>query len=251
VTGEDGSTDTAPVEVEVEPRKWKTQFTWAAEGRMSGDLNIEVHDLGKNRCAEGETVHHHYIHKKHRGLDKGESAERPTVKPEDLTWRDVGYKLAQATRGPFQGYWYVSESTLKVFRKPFINSRLLAGGDIWKLNQKDPERRADLDLLVRQIREHEFQHGELARKRLAELDPDPAMQIEPLAGMDEKALVQLVDGLIGSADTELATAAGEDPVKAQLQHAPFLRGGTVIVRQRDNTGETGWPIEAYWMLGDK
>lgn len=234
VVGEDADdTDTQDFVVNVAPRKWKTDFATVREAPMSGAIDSEQLTLGKNRCAEDGAEPNHWIH--HTAA---------------LTWEKDGYDVDQIKSGPFRGFWYVTAERLKVHRRPYINKSLLPRGEIYELNKASNA--VDLNLLVQQIREHEKQHSELAKKRLEEADFDPALKIERMAYKDRAQLVQMADAMIGDADSQLADASGEQPVKNELAGIKaFQRGGKLIVPKFHGGGITTKYIESYAGLGDK
>lgn len=167
------------------------------------------------------------------------------------TWEGPhGYDVARVPSGPFEGLWFVAESRLHAARKVGLNTDLLKTGEgsIADRNAGDAQRAADFARLVESVREHERQHGLIAREALSR--SDPAREIEGLVKGEREALVVEADRRVRAMNQAMIEASTDEAVKARLRANPaFVRGAKVWRRNDQGTFEL-WVIPSLAELGE-
>jgi hypothetical protein len=227
---EEDDRDSQEFALGVTPRKWRTEFSYGKEDSKSfvGPVNLDGQTLGKNRCAEDGAGDYHWIHS-----DPGTSS-----------WLEHGYKVAQVAEGPFAGFFYVSETSLHITRKTYINPSLLPGGLIYELNKA-----TNLDnmlRLIRQVRAHERFHSSLVQVRLVnEPGFDPAVKLEAMMYREQAMLVDRADIAIRDVNARLSDASDDAEIaRLMLTYPDFNRSGRIIVPAAGG-GTTDWPIRSF------
>lgn len=234
------ASDRTPQPVMVEARKgeaWTTKFKSQPGANFTEKIIAEYAFAGKNRCTlDADESASHWIH---------------TTSPNNRTWRDVGYVLAQSQDpGPFKGAWYVQSQSLKVDRQERVNSEILPGGAIYRLNVAKGNQKG-IDDWGAQARTHEAAHSILVKEKLDMLGPDgdPAVRIEKLVGgVGEDPFQTIVDMNVREVDTLLKEASAEDKVAERLRsESRFQREASIWF-----SGSSGDALKAMgplWKLG--
>ena len=248
LTVTDGNTsDSKDVLVKVLPRGpagWQTSVDQAqAETYLPGSrLVIEQLEMGKNVCALDDSPAH-ALHAGKSWLGEGFSVE--TVKD---------------PRGPFDEWWYIGASTLRIKRAAQLNQDLAANSELHKKNIAKGYQ--DIDVLRKSVLEHERLHGVLIFEKMKEIQKqgnDPATLIEPLSGKssEKDTLVQRADIAITQIEGHLYPEQKSPEyikihaeIKSRLSKNPqFNRSGKVWLP--DNAGNyREYPIPNFAQSGE-
>lgn len=222
LTVSDGrSQDSKTVAVAVKPRDWETPFTHSSvEGKLPpGGSRLPLVSIGRDRPLQGgenvcalepynETEPTHVLHPK---ANSG-------------SWENEGYVLQPVNdpKGPFDGWWYISDYKLKVERQALINPYLVPGGSpplsgAERFYDANKRLGTDVDGYLGGIRGHEgldnakgvLGHSGRMKKALATHDPGRKVEEKFRKGRDE--LKKMVDEEIQKAERALCDQA-KDPL---------------------------------------
>jgi hypothetical protein len=241
------STDSKDVVVKVKPRGpsgWQTSIDQnQAESVIPASSLATNHLLfGDNTCALGDTGGH--------ALHAGGS------------WQGEGYSLTSIKdpRGPFDEWWYVADSKLRIKRAVQINQDLTPNSELHKLNIARGY--PDIDTMRTCVLEHERLHGKLIFEKMQKIvqqGDDPARMIETLSAAkeDKDELVKSADMAVGVAESLLYPQPGTPEyiqnhveIKARLVRiAQCNRGGKILLPNAD--GKYGpYPVPNFATAGE-
>jgi len=205
--------DKKTVVVQVQPRSWELPIEQIAEEGLLPDgmggkpYYREGSDIsysgGENVCAldppADDTEEPHIIHPK---KDAAES------------WDSNGYELAQVTDGgPFDGWWYVQETTIEVKRQILLNKYILPGGPVIFSGMEENfytanvSREKDVDGYLAAARAHESDHTTKMKQGLGAYDP--AKKIEKLTARSRDDLKKKADAAIEKAEDMMSRATSD------------------------------------------
>lgn len=204
----DDDTDTAAVTVR--PREWKTPFEHVGdEGildpsvRPIYDKNYpSIYNGGANACSvDGQTTEDSHIF-------------HPPAK--DGSWEGDGYtlRLVDDGGGPFDGFWYPEEYTLRVTRQSLLNEFIVKDGtQMWRglgnMYDKNKAAGKPIEAYLAAVRDHEKRHS---RRFKAWLEGnDPAAELEEMARQDRDELKSELDEKLREAESAICHA-GKDPL---------------------------------------
>lgn len=235
------SSDSKDVVVKVKPRGpagWKTSVDTNQAETFSADLTLLSGNLafGKNTCAL-DTTGGHVLH-------AGRS------------WQGEGYKLTSVddSRGPFDQWWYIDSSSLKIKRVALVSQDLAENSALYKVNIARGLR--DIGILQKCVFEHERLHGTIIFEKMQKIQQqgnDPARIIETLSvkNEDKAKLVEWTDNAIGQIDSRLdPDDHNHGELKQRLsQNAQCNRGGRLLVRDGGG-GYESRSIENFATTGD-
>lgn len=217
--------DSTTIRVPVRPRPWSTPFSRrAVEGGPGAPTAAP-----RASCVSGSCV---------VSIDGGinlpdcPGSQQPGSKiicpllSGSSTWLDRGYALATLTdtNGPFNGFSYVADSTLRVKRLELINANLFPGGakerdgnNFYAFNKA---KGADVDGFIMAIRQHEglgapgkpqTGHSGIIQADLKAPHGDPQRRIEKLIAPTAAELQKLADQTLEGLDTSIDDDS-EDPL---------------------------------------
>jgi hypothetical protein len=241
------STDSKDVVVKVKPRGpsgWQTSIdqNQADSVMPASRLATNYLHFGRNTCALDDTGGH--------ALHAGGS------------WQGEGYSLTSIKdpRGPFDEWWYVADSKLRIKRTAQINQDLSPNSALHKLNIAKGY--PDIDTLRTCVLEHERMHGTLIFEKMQKIQQqgnDPARMIETLsvAKEDKDELVKSADMAIGVAEGRIYPQPGTPEyiqnhaeIKARLaRNAQCNRGGKILLPNAGGSYES-YPIPNFATAGE-
>jgi hypothetical protein len=248
LTVTDGSnTDSKDVVVKVKPRGpsgWQTSIDQNQTESVIPASRLVTNYLhfGDNTCALGDTGGH--------ALHAGGS------------WQGEGYSLTSIKdpRGPFDEWWYVADSKLRIKRAVQINQDLTPNSELHKLNIARGY--PDIDTMRTCVLEHERLHGKLIFEKMQKIvqqDDDPARMIETLSAAkeDKDELVKSADMAVGAAESLLYPQPGTPEyiqnhveIKARLVRiAQCNRGGKILVPNADGK-YVPYPVPNFATAGE-
>ena len=239
--------DSKDVLVKVKPRGpkgWKTQVTKKQKEKFIPASRLVIGQLqfGKNVCALDTTGGH--------ALHAGRS------------WQGNGYSLSSIDDpdGPFDGWWYIGSSSLKIEREVQLNQDLGKNSALYKENMAAGFK--DIEVLRQSVLEHERLHGVLifeTMQRIQKEGNDPAKIIETLSTgeYDKENLILWADTAIGQIEGALYPGQGSEEyirnhteLKKRLsKKRAFERGGEIQIPDTDGLSRT-YPIENFATAGD-
>ncbi|MEZ5331334.1 MAG: hypothetical protein R2991_04625 [Thermoanaerobaculia bacterium] len=175
------------------------------------------------------------------------------------SWLGTGFDVTSVSDpgGPFDGWWYVAESDLKIQRAARLNADLQPSSAVYRRNLADGYR--DIETLAASVTAHEREHGNIVFEKMARIvsqKRDPASSLEglatrPAATEDDpeprSQLITIADAVIGQIETFLYPPQGSPEyiaahleIKRRLQKA-YGRAGKIELP--DGSGEYGpYPI---------
>jgi hypothetical protein len=175
--------------------------------------------LGENRCAED-----------HQPPTETGGILHPHKIASGSTWRDVGFTLERLedADGPFDTWWYVSESSLAVPREAVFNQHVKEGTRFYEGNVS---RKINMVAWLKNTEKHEGEGFGVARsghtQALRELirdradEYDPRRGAEKVFGRDEKDVEKRVNDLLSRIDQALINATS-DPLEGDKLPKYFL-----------------------------
>jgi hypothetical protein len=235
LTVSDGRTsDTDTARINVKPRNFKVPFGQVGEVEKQLPFLVPGNQFfGANRCSyerrRAITATDHWIH------------------PADDQGNRKRFELDQVNDpgGPFNNFWYVRDLDVEVLRMRIINSRLLEGGNVFRLN-RDQAHKQDLASVVESTRDHERFHSQLASQRMRNREFEAMVrEIERAADRDQGNLRLLTGGLIGNLENDLADASSESNVMAKMQEKYGNQTATIVVPVSQSD-----PEERTYVLAD-
>ena len=235
--------DDAETSIAIVPRPWKTETpnpirvgAWLTGENLVKPCGC---NYGRNICAVeynegGMGSDGHRIHR-----DIGAT-----------TWEHTGFELGQHSdpSGLFDQWWYVSDNLLKVHRAEMLNVELAPGGILDSKNR--PAHAADLDELIKMVRDHERTHTDLQLEELRR--SDPAKEIETCVRSPGKRadLLTRVDDTIKRAEAAILDADSEPNVIAKLV-AKYPGSATILQRVAGSSGSNSrWDTVTHPVLGE-
>ena len=226
LTVSDGAlTSSTSLNLEVRARKFHTTFRYAGEKplRTTGHIHVKPDlslALGRNVCTldglTGDQSSGHYLH---HGKD-------------DSAWENpkTGFTLSRVDEpgGPFDGFWYVANYSVRVDRTSLINAELAENRRIYKINKASGHvHEAAFKSLVKQVQAHEQMHSTLLEEELRK--SDPAMKIEGFIHRDQAVLRAIVNSALTDAENNLGSATADKNVMARLRLMGFNKPCTVLL----------------------
>lgn len=235
LTVSDGkNTNKKTVPVNVESRSWKMPFEKSSnEGKIpdgSGGkpyyssilesrckmniANCIKYFGGENVCAidppKTDNEPPHIIHPK---------------KDSNNSWEDNGYELEQIQDGgPFNGWWYVKDQSIKVARQILINKYILPDGPVIFSGMDENFYNANVNgnykAYLSGVRKHENTHTDRMKRAIAFYDP--AKKIENLMGQDRDEIKQKADSIIQKSEDLMDKATSDCRM-------PVAWRGTILV----------------------
>jgi hypothetical protein len=226
--GQTTATDTA--RINVKPRNFKIPFDqdgtddipmYFALSSPFGTQSCEGCRFGANRCSV-EWPRHRNLSGNHWLHPKDDSPPRFKV------------KRIQDNGGPFDGYFYVDDLNVKLTRTIIVNSELLRGGSVYRLNKNNEARLADLERLVASTRRHEKIHGNLAREGINK--GEGLKMFDKTMGNNENDVRTLASGYLGNAENDALDATTEEKVIARMREIYGDETATIIVPRASGGG---------------
>lgn len=130
------------------------------------------------------------------------------------TWEDLGYKIGEVKKGPFQGTFYVSNYLIKIHRRSLINYNFFPNSPFHKINSDKYQ--SDLPVFFAARKDHERLHSDFLREALNQRDP--AKELERWYGTDREEFREETDRLLALTEAELwAKHSDENRVGGELQ----------------------------------
>jgi hypothetical protein len=241
------STDSKDVLVKVKPRGpkgWKTSIDTGQKETFIKGSRLVIGELrfGKNVCALDTTGGH--------ALHAGKS------------WQGEGYSLSSIADpdGPFDGWWYIGGSSLKIKRSVQINQDLGKKSELYRHNLASGNQ--DIEILRKSVLEHERLHGILIFEKMQKIQKegnDPAKIIETLSAReaDKEVLIEWTDVAIAQIEGDIYPPQGSEEyiknhaeIKSRMSgNSQFNRGGEVLIPDTDGNYKP-YTISNFATAGD-
>ncbi len=241
------STDSADVLVKVQPRGpkgWKTSIKKKQKEAPipASKLVTAMLQFGQNVCALDTTGGH--------ALHAGKS------------WQGEGYGVDTIADpdGPFDRWWYIGSSSLKIERKVLFNEDLGKKSALYRHNLENAH--PDIEILRQSVLAHERLHGEIIFEKMEKIQQegnDPAKIIETLSASEEKqdTLIEWTDVAIAQIEGHLYPGRGSDEyiqvhedLKQRLsKNRNFDRAGEVLIPDTGGVYQP-YPIANFAAAGE-
>jgi hypothetical protein len=241
------STDSADALVKVQPRGpkgWKTSIKKNQKESYIPASKLVTAQLqfGQNVCALDPTGGH--------ALHAGRS------------WQGEGYSVSTIADpdGPFDRWWYIGSSSLKIERKVLLNGDLGKKSALYRYNLENAH--PDIEILRQSVVAHERLHGEIIFEKMEKIQQegnDPAKIIETLSASEynQGELIEWTDVAIAQIESHLYPGRGSEEyiqihteLKERLsRNRKFDREGEVLIPDTEGVYRP-YPISNFAAAGE-
>jgi hypothetical protein len=230
-----GNIDQDETSITVTQREWETPSGHLDEEGsltllMAGTSdNISLFDIFARELSSGWDVRHT------GGVNVSAEDQRQEMwllfdpVRKDDSWYGRGYQITSVDdpEGPFDGFYYVTDYTIRMFRQTMLNPHLPESGvkssplhehNFYEYNV-DQGNKANFDAYLDSIRDHEEAHTELMRKAIAG-ENDPAVGVERIFFQDRDQLKTESDLIIRNAEKRacrMSMSLHADPLPGDLK----------------------------------